>query len=544
VKLKTYLLAVICLGVTNMSMAIDDVDQVKDKSKAAAIAYNYCVVSLTRINESKDIFTCNLEVENVVNNINLRKIPDERLKDTLVSVMSFAQDVLINKTDGDFIEAFHAAEAKNRLAQVFPSPSILLKPDPFTLCLAVLQSGGTYLVNVNNEATENLKLRHKKWELDKALLNNIKYARTIFIDSAYGVFQEHNIPDSYRLTEKQIVSYLGDISEKDSSLRLKRLASKKSEFLAYPPFWYFFGKTALECSNQKLALECFSKFDEMHEGILRKDPFAAGVSMARCSLLLSTNVTPSNKEQVLLDIARIIGNSWETEWNNFLFCSFAYAQLGMYEEAFNTLDLNKIYFSKLPDSAQEMTLDAELSIAAKNNNAPRIKSILEGMHSRKVFDALYILSLHSDVDVFNKLVRSDEFIVEKKLYSGADIRKWMKTITSIYLPNKWLTEDIDLTLEIDGTKVSCFQVKFLKELGLSRADFYDPHISENPSSINLIVKTHKLDVAIKMIPVFAPRVGGEAVLSHYYVDSVQFSGRRFVYDKERKTFAPSDSSNF
>jgi hypothetical protein len=539
------LLATLCTAFS--AVPESNVDALKDERRAAAIAYNYCVVSLTKINESKDVLTCNMEIENVVNNINLRKISDEQLKDTLVTVMSFAKNVLINKKDGDLVEAIHATEAKEKFNQTFPRPAALLNPNPFALSLAALQAvGGTYLYFVNNSSSDDVKLRQKKWVLEKSLLENVVYARTIFIDSAYRVFHKRNTPDSYRLTEKQIISYLEDVSEPDSQLRLKRLMSKKGDFSAYPPFWYFLGKTALECSNQELALKCFAIFDEIHEGILRKDPFAVGTSMARCSILLNDNVN-AHKEQALLDIARIIRNSWETEWSNFLFCSLAYAQLEMYEEAFKALEHNKVYFSKLPEAAKTVTLDAEMSIAAKNNNVPRIKEVLNNVHSQKIFDALYILSIHMDIDVFNKLVRSDGIIVEKALYSGSDVRKWMKTITSIYLPREWSTENLNLSLDIDGVEIAPYKVQLLKDKRLLKADFYDSKVlndSDLPSNrpLRLIVKTHKIDAELMLVPVFAPRVGGRYELSHYFLNSIHFSGKDFVYDKEKEMFVPSNAA--
>jgi len=97
-------------------------DTLKNSDKAAAIAYNYCAVSLTKINESRDVLTCEQELANVVNNINLRKVVDEELKQTFKTVMAFSQDVFINQEDLRFLEEIHAAEMRKSFYEAFPDP--------------------------------------------------------------------------------------------------------------------------------------------------------------------------------------------------------------------------------------------------------------------------------------------------------------------------------------------------------------------------------------------------------------------------------------
>jgi tetratricopeptide (TPR) repeat protein len=513
--------------------AVADQDSLKDVNKAAAIAYNYCAVSLTKINESRDILTCNQEIENVVNNLNLRKVADEELKLTFKTVMAFAQDVQVSEKDEAFIDESYSIEMKKSFYGAFPDPLVLLTSDPLVLTLnAVQMVGGTYLNFEERKLKGELDLRQKKWNLEKSVCEDLEYARNVFIDTAYGVFKDRDIPDSYRLTEKQIVAFLEDASVEDVATKYKRLSLKKADFNAYPPFWYILGKTAYELGRTEEGLSYFQKFDEMHEGILRNDPFAVGVSMTRIAILISDPQTEESLSTIKSDLTRIKDNSWDTDWGNFLYCALVHGELDQYEEALRSIERNKIYYSKLTEEAQKITNDTELSIVTKKKDIERLKKMLGDESNRKVYDFLYVYAACPQIREINQLLDEKQFVLKQTKYVGMDARKWLSTSLVAYFPLSWISDNTTMTLSIQDEKYACESIQQINKTGKYEAAFTIKKMPETQPSVTLTFIDPKISVSLIFEPIFATTPKGEDEFSHYFMKEVRFNNEQYRFNHE------------
>jgi len=399
--------------------------------------------------------------------------------------------------------------------------------------------GAIYMNFEGLKQSGDLNLRKKRWKLEKSLYEDLERARNVFIDTAYNVFQGRCIPDRYRLSEKQIIAFLEDAATQDAGIRYKRLSLKKADFQAYPPFWYVLGKTAHELKRDLEALAHFGTFDAIHEGILRNDPFAVGVSMTRAAILLEGGSGDAEWKAIEADLKRIIKNSWDTDWASYLFCSLVYAQSGRYQEAYNTLERNKIYFSKLPKNAERMTLDAELSIAAKEMDVSRILSILENTANRRVYDYLYMLSVAPQIKGINELILADGFILEHALYQGVNAKWWLSTVFSVYFPQNWVSDQFLTELHFNGNVYPCESIQPSKTDRQSKAEFIIKKMPNVEPPVTLVFKDGKMQVVLEFEPVFRVKPDGKKAFSHYFMREVSFGNQSYRFDREKRVLVPN-----
>ncbi len=545
-----YNVLITCLAVGMAVSSFGD-DSFKDQDRAAAIAFNYCTVSLTKMSFRKDVFTCQMEMDNVINNLNLMKISDEEIKDAFVDVMSLSQEIIINQKDIEFINMRYDLTVKANIYKSFPTSIALHLPESFLKTIGKLQSMGGMYANYSSKVLVP-ELEHEKelWELEKNFLEDIKYARVEFINAAYDVFKKRKIPDSYRLTETQIERFLEDSALENADVRYKRLDMNKGLFEAYPPFWYFFGKTAMELGMEEDALDNFEKFSLIHEGILRKDPFTVGVSMGRVSILLNKNLSDESKNQIKQDLKIIEVNSSLLDWNINIFCALAYEQLGLEDEAYRILNKNKAYYGELSEAAVEASGRAEIMVAVKGENLEKLKEILDEAHIKRAQSYLYLFTAYDDEKNLNIFLKSNLITLERKLYWGTSINAWAKNAFVSHIPASWISEDTTLSLQIDGVDFEMDKKRYVKSSDQYRitiplraeVDEYSiVEASLNDPSGNTVITYSPVfkDVSKKGLSFkggFKITSKKEIKLSHYSILDIQFNAKNFKYDKKAETF--------
>jgi tetratricopeptide (TPR) repeat protein len=535
--IKTIIKLTLYLAILIPWKSLANSDTLKDNDKAAAIAYNYCIVSLTKMNENKDILTCTEEIDNIVNNLNLRKITDKELKETFKAVMAFSQDVKINKEDEKFVDEIYALQMKQAFYSSFPDPIVILSPDPRTLALNAIQVlGGAYLNFQQLSSQSNLDLRQKKWKLEKALCEDLEYTRFIFIDTAYNVFNERQIPDKFRLTEKQVIAFLEDLSIQDLNTRYKRLMLKSQDFQAYPPFWYWLGVTAYQLGKPDVALKSFEVFDNIYEGILRNDPFATGVSMTRVTILMEEPLSQKNLALIQDDLTRIKLNSWETDWSNFLFCAIAYGELNQPKEARKNIERNKIYFSKLGKEAKTVTKDTELLISVQERNIDKLKRLLQDINYSTIYDYLYVYTALPNIHEINKLINKKTFIVEHSKYIGCNPNKWLSSVFQFYCPSKWITDATVITMNVGNKQYPSENLKLIKKTGKYKMTFIVKEKTEETAEIQVSFTHPKINAILTFKPIFTTKSSGEEKFSHYTIKALQLNNKHYSYDSDKEYF--------
>ncbi|MBO4787689.1 MAG: hypothetical protein IKX04_08645 [Clostridiales bacterium] len=227
---------------TNIPLNFED-DKVK-----TAYALNLVTVSVSQIIDYNDIVILEQEYDTILNNLNLENMPkDEALLNILKQLLDTITFFRIQEGDKKFIDLEYQHKMKNAIWSAIPGIGLFVGKTPVSLVMSLASQVGIGYMNYRKQKAENKLLRDKQeWQLRRTAIEQFNGLRRELFDTAWRLVDAYDIPDEYRLTERQVTQYNEILMDADAFRRYERLDSIKDKFIAYPPFWYFFGNTANE----------------------------------------------------------------------------------------------------------------------------------------------------------------------------------------------------------------------------------------------------------------------------------------------------------
>ena len=268
----------------------------------AAYALNLCTVSVSQIIDYDDINVMEQEYEAILNNLNLEEMPkDEALLKILKQILDTITFFRIEEGDKKFIEKEYQHKMKNAIWAAVPNIGMLVAGgNPVTMAVSLASQVGIGYMNYRKDKAEN-ELQHEKelWELEKTAIEQFNGLRRELFDTAWRLADVHNFPDRLRLTERQIKQYNNILMDTDLIRKYARMEAVQDAFIAYPPFWYYFGNVANAISRadfnisddtrelyKEKAKEHFLQFRESScYGLLREDEVSASCALELVDLL-------------------------------------------------------------------------------------------------------------------------------------------------------------------------------------------------------------------------------------------------------------------
>lgn len=331
--------------------------KVTDEQIQAAYALNLCSVSVSQIVDYNDIYILEQEYENILNNLNLQNIPkDEALLDILKRLLETITFFRIQDGDKAIIEKEYQHKMKNAIWSAMPNPGALISTGLSGLktgnvagvALSVAATVGTAYMNYRKTKAEN-EINHDKqlWELRRTAIEQLNNLRQQLFETSWRLADKYNFPDALRLTEKQIKEYNSILMDSDEVRKYERLEFIKDKFLAYPPFWYYFGNTAnsiavsdrygLTESDRReyrdKAKAHFKYYSELNKyNLLRVDNISSACSLEYVDLLDPIE----DKEEILELVNRACEHSGNT-LDILQLCAVSYLRIGAIKEATRVL---------------------------------------------------------------------------------------------------------------------------------------------------------------------------------------------------------------
>lgn len=357
---------------TNNEM-IETTDIIGDREKMqAAYALNLCTVSVSQIVDYDDINILEQEYETILNNLNLKNMPkDEALLDILRRLLETIAFFRIQEGEKKLVEKEYQQTMKNAVWSAVPNLALLVSGgNPLTMLVSLATQVGIGYMNYRKVRSQtNLNEERQKWALQKAAMEQFEGLQQQLFVTAWRLADNYDFPDEYRLTQHQIKQYDIILMDSDEIRKYERLDSIKDKFVAYPPFWYYLGNTAISISNRQdlkyeeksfyrdKAKECFEYYRSCNKyNLLREDTIAAS-----CNLEYATLLNPKKEKgkiEELIDSAiKYTGNSWDV----LQICAFNYLRIGEigkaatimrrlvnegYNTDFNAQLLSRIYVEK------------------------------------------------------------------------------------------------------------------------------------------------------------------------------------------------------
>ena len=316
-----------------------------DSKIKTAFALNLCTVSVSQIIDYNDVVVLEQEYDTILNNLNLESIPkDEALLNILKQLLDTITFFRMQEGDKQFIDKEYQNKMKNAIWSAVPNVGFIFSSgNPVTFITSLASQVGIGYMNYRKAKAENeLAYEKEQWQLRRSAIEQFNGLRRELFDTAWRLVDAHDIPDAYRLTERQVTQYNDILMDPDAFRRYERLDTIKENFVAYPPFWYFFGNTANELAMittdelcdyytkaAKLYFEVFIRAFGACD-LLRENQIASACALEYIDLLNVDSPAERTKIDELIRFAlKYSGNT-----NDVLqLCAFSYMRIGCASEA-------------------------------------------------------------------------------------------------------------------------------------------------------------------------------------------------------------------
>jgi hypothetical protein len=208
----------------------------------------------------------------------------------------------------------------------------------------------------------------------------------------------------------------------------------------------------MDIGRRDEALRCFDQFQSIHQGIFRKDPYAASTAMCR-TMLAGEAASP---DAIRKDLERILANSDDADWSNILFAAMQYARLGDAETAgkliLRNLDNGHTAFIESPDMIR--AVGPALLLNARPDVFDRVMEDVMEQDKVKNYDVLWLYQEIRNRDILKKI--EPEFnrvllLSEKKSHLNP-LNLFKGDNLSLFLPTRWVVDNLDVTLRLTGER--------------------------------------------------------------------------------------------
>ena len=306
----------------------------------AAYALNLCTISISQIIDYNDVNIMEQEYDAILNNLNLEQMPkDESLLKILKQLLDTITFFRISDKEREFIEKGYKQKMKNAIWSAVPNIGLIIGGGDWkTIALAIASQVGIGYMNYRRAKADGEFEREKQlWQLERSAIEQFNGLRRELFDTAWRLSAAYNYPDELRLTERQIKQYNNILMDCDPVRRYERLMSISDHFIAYPPFWYYLGHTAVELSFSELGLsdekkksykgEAIQHFIQYRatnqQGLLREDPVSSACALEYIDLL-----DPVTDKRLILELIDEAYSFSGRKEDILQLCAMAYLRIG------------------------------------------------------------------------------------------------------------------------------------------------------------------------------------------------------------------------
>lgn len=332
----------------------------QEEKLKAAYALNLCKVSLSQIIAYDDINILKQEYNMIMNNLNIEKIPkDEALLDALRSIMDEITYQLMDAGDAKIVEMEYQSQMKNAIWSAVPNVAVLVggvssgaggtslkgigKANAIGAAVNLATVVGIGYMNYRkNKAENSLNYEKEKWQIERNRLSHLNGVKQQFFATTWHLADAYGFPDDYRLNDDQLDAYNQALMDTNLYTRYEKLDYMKSNFKAYPIFWYYIGNTANQIYRNENdtekkkkyrsnAIMCFDKYHELNKyNLLRSDILTASWALEYLELL---DLNAENQPEKAADLIHIAEKYSGGTLDICELCAFAYLRIGYYDDA-------------------------------------------------------------------------------------------------------------------------------------------------------------------------------------------------------------------
>jgi tetratricopeptide (TPR) repeat protein len=237
--------------------------------KSTAVALNYCRASFHRIRQSPNKAVLFEEQEKILNNINLSAVSDPEIITLYTSVLDEVNQVGVADYERKLLNEGYRSDIQRKLAW---------NALAFGTDLATAQFGSAVRNGANSwwdYRTSTVQRDVDILKVDKARMTAVMSKSSQFLDTFWKLAQKKKIPDRWLVRGDDLDSLNQAVREPNAQVRL-RVMKRMSPFMeAYPPYWYYLGRTYQELGQTDDAINTYEKLVALGDRHFRKDDMLA-----------------------------------------------------------------------------------------------------------------------------------------------------------------------------------------------------------------------------------------------------------------------------
>lgn len=412
---------------------------------------NQIAVSLTHIITYNDKVVLDQEYNAIINNLNLSKIPDADIITLLQELMDLLTSSKIQEHERAYLSHNYEKNVQNELkkrvtSRIFDTDLII---NPYMGILKAVLNTGSFYFNYRSQMEDYKKEKEEKaWKIDANTLQGLNNFYKKLLKCSWELMRRYNFPDEWRLDEKQLSDYTTILKESDLSLRYRKLERIENSFQKFPPYWYYRGQAAQEIGKKEEALRCFDQFQNIHQGLLRKDPYAASTAMCK-TMLIAEQAAP---DKLKSNLELILANSDDADWGNILFAALQYARLGDVDTAsrliLRNLDNGHIAFIENPEMIRSVA--PALLLKARPEVFNRVMDTVLRNDKIKNYDVLWLYGQIRNRDILKRIEPEFDRVLlltaNKSLLNPLNLFK--DDNLTLFMPTRWMADNLAVKLRL------------------------------------------------------------------------------------------------
>ncbi len=545
-KIYNILGFIICLGLptavlsqnvdqVNVELSVVDKVDINDVDAINAVmALNHMHASLNKIVIYNDKIVLEDEYDNIINNLNLTVIKDREIVDVITNIMDTLTAFRLSEMDKEQFQKEYEHKLDNALADALSGISVSgLNPMQMVSSL-VISVGSSYMSYKSTQTSLQSGLDKSKWKLKKDEISELNDIRKDFLLTYWQIMKRYNMPDKWRITEKQFTRFVDILKESDSNKKQRQLLRMKNEMSVFPIYWYELSIVAHQNKDKQIELNAIDKYEELDDKLLRHN--------SNYSLMLANKISyyddKTQKDQIVKLLERIkLVDPLNPERK--LFVAMQYQLIGDIKRAEVILNEN-IDDNFLPVLSQRL----KALMYIKNAKDQLYKDTIDKLLTKQNLSATdYLFYLGEKplpvlVEKLQKEIENINIVISESLYGKDDL--------IVMLPKKWVYRDIDNTdLFVEINKI---EYKFTE---ISKADDFIAYkykeiiklkevFNKNFTSLKLKLVHKKLPVVIdydiEITGLYDSTVKENKDKNESSWSSIISSKANTLYDKSKKTY--------
>jgi hypothetical protein len=272
-----------------------------DNARNAVMALNHMHASLNKIVTYNDKIVLEDEYDNIINNLKLTAIEDREIIDVITGLMDTLTYYKLSEMEKEQFQNEYEQKLDDSLTNALSGINAKgMNP---------IQMASNFIISVgsaysNYQAAENSakkELDKSKWQLKKETIEDLNSIRKDFLSTYWEIMNRYQMPEKWRITEKQFVRFVKILKNNDPDTKQRLLLRMQDELEVFPIFWYELSLIAHQNKNKEVENQSFNQYEKLNDPLLRHN--------SHYSLMLANQTTQydtkTQKDEIVVLLKKI-----------------------------------------------------------------------------------------------------------------------------------------------------------------------------------------------------------------------------------------------